>query len=109
MRSGVAVDANSLTTAWLCLSKAAVIFLELHRVAVAILHLLSIELGNELSSWQEHVVQVSPLIGLCFSIDLSLAESVHATESAADNEGNWYRERQILMQHTDHVGRPIPH
>lgn len=40
------------------------------------------------------MVQVSPLIGPCFSIDLSLAESVRATESAADNEGNWHRERE---------------
>lgn len=40
------------------------------------------------------MVQVSPLIGPCFSIDLSLAESVSATESAADNEGNWHRERE---------------
>lgn len=57
------------------------------------------------------MVQVSPLIGPCFSIDLSLAESVRATESAADNEGNWHRERererQILIQHTNHVGRPV--
>lgn len=51
---------------------------------------------------------MSPLIGPCFSIDLSLAESVHATESAADNEGNWQREREADPDATHRSCWPAP-